>query len=205
MSLAYNIKAYFSDIPVQAMRPWLAVIVLMAVLQVLPEEWRALLRFDRDALAAGEFWRIMTANFIHLGWRHLFLNVAGFLMIGWLFADEAPAWTWFFVLIACCAASSLGLYALTPDAHWVVGMSGALHGLFVFGAVSWIRHGYRVGWGLLLGVAGKLFWEQTMGAMPLSEGIVGGPVVTEAHLWGAIGGLIAGLVYDIWCRLRTRL
>jgi len=187
------------------MRPWLLVAVLMAALQALPADWRATLRYDRDALEAGEVWRILTANFVHLGWNHLFLNVAGFLMIGWLFADEVPAPTWFIVLLACCMASSLGLYWLTPDAYWVVGMSGALHGLFVFGAVSWIMHGYRMGWGLLLGVAGKLLWEQTMGAMPFSEGVVGGPVVTEAHLWGAIGGLSAGLAYGIWRRLRARL
>lgn len=187
------------------MRPWLVLAVLMTALQALPDDWRAALRYDRDALAAGEVWRILTANFIHLGWNHLFLNLAGFLLIGWLFADEAPAPSWFVVLLACCAASSLGLYWLTPDVHWVVGMSGALHGLFVFGAVNWIMHDYHAGWGLLLGVAGKLLWEQTIGAVPLSEGIVGGPVVTDAHLWGAIGGLSAGLVYGVWRRLRARL
>jgi rhomboid family GlyGly-CTERM serine protease len=205
MPLLYNLKEYFTDIPVRAMRPWLVVAVLMAALQALPDDWRATLRYDRDALAAGEAWRIMTANFIHLGWNHLFLNMAGFLVIGWLFADEVPASTWFVVLLTCCVASSLGLYWFTPDAYWVVGMSGALHGLFVFGAVSWIIHGYHAGWGLLLGVAGKLIWEQTMGAIPLSEGVVGGPVVTDAHLWGAIGGLIAGCSYGTWRRLRTRL
>jgi len=187
------------------MVPWLAVAALMAALQALPEEWRAMLRYDRDALASGQVWRILTANFIHLGWRHLALNVAGFLMIGWLFADEVSARSWLVVLILCCLASSLGLYWFTPDVYWVVGMSGALHGLFVFGALSWISHGYHAGWGLLLGVAGKLFWEHAMGAVPLSESVVGGPVVTDAHLWGAIGGVIAGLSYALWRRLRARL
>ena len=205
MSLNSNFKDYFSDIPVAAMRPWLLIVVLMTILQSFPEVWRDALRFDRDALADGEVWRVLTANFIHLGWYHLLLNVAGFLLIGWLFADEVPVTLWFVVLLACCLASSLGMYWLTPDAYWVVGMSGALHGLFVFGAVCWVVHGYRAGWGMLLGVAIKLLWEQTMGAMPFSAGIVGGPVVTDAHLWGAIGGLGAGITYGVWCRLRARL
>jgi rhomboid family GlyGly-CTERM serine protease len=205
MSLVPIIKEYYSDIPLQELRSWVAVALLMAVLQAMPDEWRAMLRYDQDALATGEVWRIFSANFIHLGWNHLLLNMAGFMLIGWLFADEAPPMVWFIVLLVCGAASSLGLYWFTPDAYWVVGMSGALHGLFVFGALSWIAHSYHMGWGLLLVVAGKLLWEQMMGAMPLSEGIVGGPVVTDAHLWGAIGGLCAGLSYYCWRRLGPRL
>ncbi len=136
MTLNTVFKEYLTDIPIQALRPWLLVAVLMAVLQVLPAEWRAALRYDRDALAAGQIWRLLTANFIHLGWAHLLLNLAGFLLIGWLFADEERPATWLVVLLACCMASSLGLYWLTPEIRWVVGMSGALHGLFVFGALS---------------------------------------------------------------------
>jgi len=191
--------------PIRALSPWLVIAVLMMVLQAAPDNWHATLRYDRDALAAGEAWRILTANFIHLGWNHLWLNMAGFLMIGWLFADEAPAPVWFAVLLVCCMASSVGLYWWTPNAHWVVGMSGALHGLFVFGAMCWILSGDRMGWGLLLGVSAKLAWEQTAGAMPFSAGVVGGPVVTEAHLWGAIGGLCAGLGYGVWRWQRARL
>lgn len=205
MILPTVLKEYFTDIPVRALRPWLVLAVLMTILQALPADWRATLRYDRDALAAGEGWRLLTANFIHLGWNHLLLNVAGFLLIGWLFADEVSTLTWFFVLLACCMAASLGLYWLTPGATVVVGLSGALHGLFVFGAVTWVVHGYSAGWGLLLGIAGKLIWEQTSGAMPLSVEIVGGPVVTDAHLWGAMGGLCAGLVYSLWRQHQSRL
>ena len=187
------------------MRPWLLVAVLMAALQSLPADWQAMLRFDRAALVAGEAWRLVTANFIHLGWNHLILNVAGFLLIGWLFADEVSSAVWLVVLLACCLAASLGLYWWTPDVYWVVGMSGALHGLFVFGALSWLKHSDRMAWGLLAGVTGKLLWEQTMGAMPFSEGVVGGAVVTDAHLWGALGGLITGIAYRLWYRFRARL
>ncbi len=205
MRLLTNIKHYFDDIPVQELRSWLVLVVLMAGLQALPEDWRAALRYDRDALPAGEVWRLLSANFVHLGWPHLWLNMGGFLAIGWLFADEVPTPVWAGVLLTCCLTSSLGLYWFTPEVRWVVGLSGALHGLFVFGAVCWIRRGYRAGWGLLLGVIGKLIWEQTMGAMPMSAETVGGPVATDAHLWGALGGLCAGLVYGIWRRRQASL
>ena len=84
-------------------------------------------------------------------------------------------------------------------------MSGVLHGLFVFGSMSWIQHGFRFGWILLLGCAGKLLWEQTQGAVPFTESFVGGAVITDAHLWGALGGLFAALIHWVWQRNRTSL
>jgi len=60
MSLVPIIKEYYSDIPLQELRSWVAVALLMAVLQAMPDEWRAMLRYDQDALATGEVWRIFT-------------------------------------------------------------------------------------------------------------------------------------------------
>ncbi len=205
MTLIHDIKSNISNIPYHALRPWLVIMVLMTALQSLPADWQVLLRFDRDALAAGETWRLLSANFIHLGWNHLLLNVAGFLLIGWLFADQVSPAVWLLVLLACCLSASLGLYWWTPDVYWVVGMSGALHGLFVFGVCVWIGQGDRLAWGLLAGVTAKLLWEQSIGAMPFSEGVVGGKVVTDAHLWGALGGLATGVAYSLWYRFRARL
>lgn len=205
MHLPIVIKEIIEDIPLREMRPWLFAALCMAILQALPEQGREMLIYERDALMAGELWRMLTCNYIHLGWNHWQLNMAGFILIGWLFADEAPLSAWVGVLLICCLASSLGMFWLTPDADRVVGMSGVLHGLFVFGAMSWIQHGFRAGWVLLLGVGAKLIWEQTRGAVPLTEAFVGGAVITDAHLWGALGGMFAALIRLVWQRFRTSL
>jgi hypothetical protein len=42
---------------------------------------------------------------------------------------------------------------------------------------------------------GKLAWEQSVGALPLSGDLA---VVVDAHLYGALGGLIVGLM--LWIR-----
>ena len=38
---------------------------------------RDLLAYDRAGLGAGQVWRLLTAHFVHLGWTHMLLNLAG--------------------------------------------------------------------------------------------------------------------------------
>lgn len=177
--------------------PWLGLALVMVVLQAIPDgaNW---LRYDRAAIGAGEIWRLLTANFVHLGWGHLALNLAGFLAIGWLFAADHPVPIWALILLVCGLASNLGLYLVNPEIGWCVGLSGALHGLFAAGAIAWMLGGDGLGKWLLAGLAAKLIYEQAMGAMPFSEGIVGGAVVTDAHLWGALGGASVGALLGWW-------
>jgi len=77
---------------------------------------------------------------------------------------------------------------------WYVGLSGVLHGLFIYGAIREIRFFPFSGYVLVLVLAGKLFWEYMNGAMPGSEEMTGGRVLVEAHLYGAMAGLVAVLL-----------
>jgi hypothetical protein len=43
-------------------------------------------------------------------------------------------------------------------------------------------------------IAVKLIWENTFGQTGTAQ-LIGSPVLTEAHLIGAIGGLLCGLSY----------
>lgn len=187
------------------LRPALGLSILMALLQTLPEDTRQWLVYARIEFADGQVWRLLTGNLVHLGWGHLALNVAGLLAMAVLFAEDRPARQWGIDLVICCIATSLGLYFLNPGIFWCVGLSGALHGLFVIGAMQWVVDGISLGKWLLLGIGLKLLWEQTMGEMPFSGGIVGGTVVTDAHLWGALSGMISFLSFELWRRLRAPL
>ena len=51
------------------------------------EPLRGLLRWDRAALSAGEAWRLVTGHFVHLDLEHALLNVAGLVLVAWLFAS----------------------------------------------------------------------------------------------------------------------
>lgn len=178
---------------------------LMALFQAIPAEWRDLLRYDRDAVAAGEAWRLLTANFVHLGWSHLALNLLGLGIGTWMFAPDRPAAQWLLATAVSALAVNLGLFMFTPSVRWCVGLSGVLHGLMIVGFGHWAWQGERFAWLLLALVTGKMAWEQLGGDMPWASELAGGLVVVDAHLWGAIGGLLYLLVQGVWHRRGSRV
>jgi rhomboid family GlyGly-CTERM serine protease len=177
----------------------------MAVIQALPQPWQDTLRYDRAGIAAGEVWRIVTGHFVHLGWSHFALNMAGLGLGTWLFgADRSPR-QWLIATLVSAMASGAGLWWFSPSIEWCVGLSGVLHGLMVVGFGGWVLAGERWAWAFLAVVIGKLTWEQLGGDMPWANVLAGGRVVTDAHLWGAAGGVAFLAVEAAWRHLRGRV
>ncbi len=170
-----------------------ALLVLSAILQA--SGLTPLLRWSRDAIAAGEVWRLITGHLLHLGVAHFVLNAVGTVLAAALVGAQLKPHAWGCVWLTCALSVSAGLWFLQPDIGWYVGLSGVLHGLIVAGAVAGLGD-YRerlFAAAVLTAIAAKLGWEQWTGAMPGTAALAGGSVVTEAHLYGAVGGLIAGL------------
>lgn len=153
-------------------------------------ELTAWLRYTRSGLGDAQWWRLLSAHIVHLDARHALLNAAGLALLWALFARSFRPWQWLLAVLLIIAAVDAGLWLLSPRVHWYVGASALLHGVFACGTVAMIRGGERLGWVAAVVFASKLAWEQWQGPLPLSEG----PVVTDSHLYGAAGGLIAGLL-----------
>lgn len=160
------------------------------------------LRFERGAIADGQLWRLVSGHVVHLGVAHAALNAAGLLLITWLVGREYTLRQWLFVTAVTVAFIDSGLWWLLPGLGWYVGLSGVLHGWLAAGVVAQI--GRRRSDALLLGalLCGKLIFEALFGALPGSAETAGGPVVIEAHLYGAAGGLVAGLLLSRFVRSR---
>lgn len=184
----------------------LAVILVPAVLTVVATaiqasgapvgEW---LRFDRLAIQQGQWWRLLSGHLVHLGWSHLMLNLAGLWLIWSLFGRDLGVWGGVWVALWGMLGISLGLLYWSPQVQWYVGLSGVLHALLVGGAVlAWGSGRRTLVAGLLMLVLVKLGWEQLIGPVPGSEAGSGGPVVVDAHLYGALCGAVAGAVYRAW-------
>jgi len=146
------------------------------------------LRYDRAGLAAGQWWRLLTAHLVHLDLRHALLNALGLALMWALFARDYSPRQWLLIVLGAVAAIDAGLWFADSTVSWYVGSSGALHGVMAAGALAHLRTGERDGRilaGLLLL---KLLYEQWVGALPLSGS---DPVVVDAHLFGVLGGAAA--------------
>ena len=172
---------------------WLAILILSAGLQAaeLVPAWR----FDRRLISDHEYWLLFSAHLVHLNWTHWALNMAGLGIVAFFFSSYGTLWQWLLVLLLAATFVSLGIYWWNPEVVTYVGLSGVLHGLFLYGALRERQHYPLSGNVLLALLLGKLAWEFFNGAMPGSESLTNGRVVTDAHLYGAIGGMVSyGLV-----------
>jgi rhomboid family GlyGly-CTERM serine protease len=165
---------------------WLLLIllVLCAVLG-LGDNVSELLRYDRSAIAAGGWWRLLTAHIVHLDAHHLILNALGLVLMWSLFAADYDVIEWSIIVLAGALAISSGLWWLSPRVAWYVGASGVLHSVVAAGTAKHLAARVWDRWMLLVVLSAKLAYEQLGGREPPL-------VVVDAHLYGAICGFAVG-------------
>lgn len=169
----------------------LGVAVVLMLAAALPEPWQDALSYQRGAVVEGlQGWRLLGAQALHLGWPHLWLNLGAWLLLCLLLLPGVSARSLSLVLAGSVVGTASGLL-LTPGLAWYVGFSGALHGVLGGGAILLLRARPALAASLLLGLAIKLLWDVLSGGG--SGGLPAGTrVVVEAHVWGSLGGLLAG-------------
>jgi len=176
---------------------WLGLVLLS-----LPgESAQLLLRYDRQLVLQGEYWRLMTAHVVHLDTWHMMLNAAGVALIAALFNHDYSWRGWLLIVLLSALSIDVAFVFWEPQILWYVGLSGVLHGALAAGAVSWWQYQQkRLSLGLTVLLAGKLAWEYRHGGL-LPMGDL--PVVVEAHRYGALGGLAAGLI--LWLQAHRQV
>lgn len=155
---------------------------------------RDALMYDRLQIAGGEIYRLASGHLVHLDWRHLSLNLAGLVLVWALVGSRFGAFQWLVITAASAAIIDGAFWWLMPGLRWYVGLSGVLHGLLVAGAIGLYRERRTESVVLLAVVALKLTYEGLFGAAPGSSDVIGGNVITEAHLFGAVGGAVAAVI-----------
>lgn len=132
---------------------------------------------------------IITAPFIHADWGHLGANAGPFLILTsvlfYVYRDIAlKVFIWIYIL------AGIWLWFGARDA-WHVGASGLVYGMAAFLFVSGIIRNYVPLIALSMLVVflyGGLFW----GLFPV-EWLV--EYSWEAHLWGALAGVVVAVVF----------
>lgn len=149
------------------------------------------LRFDRTLIEENQFWRLLSANFIHTNLNHLLLNLAGVILLWGLHGHYYKMGSYLGLTLFCSAFCTLLLFYFAPDLSWYVGLSGTLHGLFILGAYYDIRNKLKSGWLLMLGIWSKVAYEQWHGPSTEVVAMIEANVAIDAHLFGAGAGLVA--------------
>lgn len=145
------------------------------------------------AVAAGEWWRLITSGFLHSGLIHLGLNMFVLYILGPGLERVLGRVRFLALYTAGLTAASLGALLLSP-AGLTVGASGAIFGL----------------------MGATIIGQRATGINPWRSGIIGWVVINliftvavpgisiGGHLGGLAGGLIAGVI--LWRpRLRPAL
>lgn len=139
---------------------------------------------ERSAVAAGEYWRLLTAAFLHGGVDHLVSNAVALFILG-MVCEHAFGRSQFVILYVTSAlGGSLLSLVLSPGPS--VGASGAIFGLQGAAIVLFRRHRDRL-----------LIRDRRIGLVLLAWGlysIVGGlfaPYIDNgAHLGGVVTGAL---------------
>ncbi|MES9960198.1 MAG: rhombosortase [Sedimenticola sp.] len=146
---------------------------------------------DREAIAAGEWWRLITGHWVHGDLQHLLLDTAGLFILSLLF-ERRPAWIYGAFLVAAMLIQDLMLLRWLPWIETYCGLSGLLNALLAGGMLLlWRDSGDRLYLLVLAAAAGKIAVEISLGQALFSDPLW--PPLPEAHAFGLLSGALLSI------------
>ncbi|WP_051681518.1 rhomboid family intramembrane serine protease [Virgibacillus alimentarius] len=133
------------------------------------------------ALLDGQWWRILTSMFLHIGFAHLFMNMLALFYLGTIVEKIYGSWRFILIYFMAGAGGGLASFAFTISVS--AGASGALFGLF--GAL------------LFFGLIYKKLFFQTMGKgllIIIGINLIFGFLVPQIDNGAHLGGLLTGFL-----------
>lgn len=161
--------------------------------------------YQRQSISQGEVWRLFSGHILHTNGYHLLLNLLALFMLWALHGRFYSIKNYTLLFLLCSFITSVGIYYFDPTLVQYVGLSGVLHGIFVFGALMDINAKDKTGYLLFLGLWLKIAHEQFYGASTDVSNLIEANVAVNAHLYGALSGLLFSIIYLYRRHLRSRL
>ncbi len=166
------------------------IILITAVVYLFEPQASQLLAYYHTGITQFDLWRLISATFCHTNFNHLAMNIAGLIITLFLFIDTFKNIKIWPLILFNSLFIGIALFFFEPEVIWYVGLSGVLHGVFSYGVVADIsnndRWGYLLGGGFLV----KIIYEQVYGAQQSTIDLIGAPVLVNAHLYGALAGVV---------------
>ncbi|WP_162632640.1 rhomboid family intramembrane serine protease [Paraliobacillus zengyii] len=168
------------------------VLLVINVLMFLLLEWQGgststetLIRYGakyNPAILDGEWWRIVSSMFLHIGFLHLVMNMFALHIVGSLVERIYGVKRFLFIYFGSGILGGITSFAFSPQL--AAGASGAIFGLF--GALLFFGLHYRriffqtMGWNIIVIIAFNIIF-----------GFVVQQIDNGAHIGGLVGGFIA--------------
>ncbi|WP_448213414.1 rhombosortase [Colwellia sp. MEBiC06753] len=165
----------------------------IALLTFVFNQFVGVFEYDKTAILAGEYWRLLTGHFFHTNGFHLLLNLAGLTLLTFLHWHFYHTKTYLGLFIFCSLFISIALLEFSELSRYV-GLSGVLHGIFAWGALKDILAKEKTGIFLYLGLWVKVVFEQLNDENQALADLIEASVAIDAHLWGALAGTLYFLV-----------
>jgi len=137
--------------------------------------------FYKPFVLAGEYWRLLTAGFVHVELWHLAMNMMALLSLGKIFEPLLGVRRYLLILIPSIIVGSLFVLS-SPENSFVVGISGGIYGLLAAYITLILRTG---GWRMppvRAALMNMLFINLLLNFLP--------NISVHAHLGGFVTGLI---------------
>jgi membrane associated rhomboid family serine protease len=162
------------------------------------------------AVASGEWWRLLTAAFLHAGLWHVGLNMLALWILGGVVEPLLGRWRFVAVYAVSALGGAVASYAFSSPVVFSVGASGAVFGLLgatlvvlrrlnrdVSGVVALLLVNVAIGFAIP-----SIDWRAHLG------GLLAGAVVTTAMVavprrysaaaaWAAAAVLLAGMAWVV--------
>lgn len=159
-------------------------------------EWGAV---DRpDMVHNGEYWRLFTAGFLHIGIAHLLMNTLSIWWLGQIVERFYGRMRMLLIYMVALVAGSVASHLFGPPIQVAAGASGAIFGLM--GAMLWYRlvgpHRHRLKEVPLLLIVG----------INLAYGLfIGQNIDNLGHVGGLVGGFVAAAAVGVAGQAGPRL
>lgn len=187
----------------QILPGWYFIPVMLVVMVVFQVIDAPLLRYQRNWLEEGEWWRLLTAHWVHVNWIHLGLNAAGLLLC---MTMTAPRWSmlrWLVYQLSFALGISLLFSLLNSELNWYVGYSGVLYGIFLLAAFEHFAKDKVVSLLISIAIVTKITLEQSSDVDITTSDIIGSPVIVDAHLYGVLLAIAIALVNRVYTMTQT--
>ncbi|MEM6680771.1 MAG: rhombosortase [Pseudomonadota bacterium] len=183
--------------------PWVTILLSVFAIGVFGfgSALENVLLYDRNSIASGEIWRLWTGHFVHADGFHLMWNLIAFITMAGHF-EGMPGGGGKRLAILLGASAMLigvGLYAMLPQWLTYCGLSGICYAPLIAVLIALSQKTKSLVFPILTGiVALKVLveWDRGGGLFDLFGTI---PTATEAHLIGALVGLVGAVTWHPFC------